>query len=206
MTLQRPEKLTIDQVEAAGGYPIIYADPPWSYKDDRCGGGVAKEYATMPTTAICDLPIARLAAKDAVLFLWGTYPKIADMLELLPHWGFEYKSIAFQWIKTRGKFDDGSGKPFLGLGRWTRGNTEPCFLAVRGKPKRIHQGVRQLVTTLEEDLVIAEVGRHSAKPAEVRDRIVTLMGDLPRIELFARERVSGWDCWGNECDSTLEMR
>jgi N6-adenosine-specific RNA methylase IME4 len=197
--------MTLDEIEAAGGYPILYADPPWSYDDDKCGGGVGKEYKTMATTAIGDLPIARLAAKDAVLFIWGTYPKIADLLALIPRWGFTYKSIAFQWVKTRGSHEDGSGKPFLGLGRWTRGNTEPCFLAVRGKPHRVHQGVRQLVITPDEDLVIAPLGKHSAKPPEVRDRIVTLMGDLPRIELFAREKVPGWDAFGNEIESDVTL-
>lgn len=190
--------ITLEQIEAAGGYQILYADPPWSYQDASCSGGVGKEYKTMATTAIGNLPVSRLAAPDAVLFIWATYPKIADMFDLLPRWGFTFKSIAFQWIKTRGAFPDGSAKPFLGLGRWTRGNTEPCFLAVRGKPKRISCGVSQLITTLEEDLVVAPVGRHSAKPPEVRDRIVTLMGDLPRIELFARDRTPGWDVWGND--------
>lgn len=195
---------TVEQVQEAGGYPILYADPPWSYNDAGCNGGVGatsagvNHYETMKTVAIADLPVARIAARDAVMFIWGTYPKIADVLELIPRWGFTYKSIAFQWLKTRGKRDDGSDKPFFGLGRWTRGNTEPCFLAVRGKPKRISAGVSQLIETIEEDLVVAPVSRHSEKPAEVRTRIVTLIGDLPRIELFARQRVPGWDAWGDD--------
>lgn len=196
---------TVDQIEAAGGYSILYADPPWSYNDAGCSGAAAKEYKTMGTGAIAQLPIARLAAKDSVMFMWGTYPKIADLLELLPAWGFTFKSIAFQWIKLRGQHVDGSGKPFLGLGRWTRGNTEPCFLAVRGKPHRVHAGVSQLVTTVEEDLVVAPLGKHSAKPPEVRDRIVTLMGDLPRLELFARDRTPGWDIFGNEVESDIVL-
>ncbi len=189
---------TIAQVQACGGYQIIYADPPWSYNDSGCIGAAAKEYETMDTRSIADLPIGDIAAKDAVMFMWGTYPKIADLLELIPRWGFTYKSIAFQWVKTKGKHPDGTDKAFFGLGRWTRGNTEPCFLATRGKPTRLSASVSQLVTTLDEDLVIAPVGRHSAKPPEVRDRIVKLMGDLPRIELFARERTPGWDVWGND--------
>lgn len=191
-------KATVEQVAAAGGYSIILADPPWSYKDmgKGCIGHVP--YKTMSAEAIAALPVERLAAKNAVLFLWATHPKIHEALDLIPRWGFEFKSIAFMWIKTKGAYPDGSGKPFLGLGRWTRGNTEPCYLAVRGKPTRMHAGVSQLMHTLEEDLVIAPVGRHSAKPPEVRERIVNLMGNLPRIELFAREASPGWDCWGDE--------
>ena len=109
-----------------------------------------------------------------------------EALKVIEAWGFTYKSIAFQWVKQ-----NRSGKGyFFGLGRWTRGNTEPCLLAVKGKPKRISASVGQLV--------FSPLRRHSQKPDEVRDRIVELMGDLPRIELFARETAPGWDSWGNE--------
>lgn len=189
--------MTVDQVEAAGGYSIILADPPWSYRDTGCLGSAEGQYRTMGDDAIASLPISRLAAKDAVLFLWGTYPKLPDVLDLIPRWGFTFKTLAFQWVKTRGAHPDGSSKPFLGLGHWTRGNTEPCLLAVRGNLRRIDASIRQLV--------ISELGKHSAKPPEVRDRIVELMGDLPRIELFARERVPGWDAWGAEIESDIAM-
>lgn len=114
------------------------------------------------------------------------YPKMQEALDLIEAWGFKYKSIAFQWIKQN---RSGNGY-FFGLGRWTRGNTEPCLIAIKGKPKRISAGVGQLV--------FSPLRRHSQKPAEVRDKIVELMGDLPRIELFAREAAPGWDVWGNE--------
>lgn len=202
---------TVDQVQEAGGYPILYVDPPWGYRDRGCQGSAEGNYRTMTTDDIANLPIGKIAARDAVMFIWGTYPMIHDVLELIPRWGFTYKTIAFQWLKTRGRRDDGSDKPFFGLGHWTRGNTEPCFLAVRGKPKRISAGVSQLIETLEEDLVVEPVGRHSAKPDEVRQRIVKLMGDMPRIELFARQRVPGWDAWGDDpalggSDIDLEVR
>ena len=118
--------------------------------------------------------------------MWATYPKMQEALDLIEAWGFKYKSIAFQWIKQN---RSGNGY-FFGLGRWTRGNTEPCLIAIKGKPKRISAGVGQLV--------FSPLRRHSQKPAEVRDKIVELMGDLPRIELFAREAAPGWDAWGNE--------
>ena len=128
--------------------------------------------------------------------MWATYPKMQEALDLIEAWGFKYKSIAFQWIKQN---RSGNGY-FFGLGRWTRGNTEPCLIAIKGKPKRISAGVGQLV--------FSPLRRHSQKPAEVRDKIVELMGDLPRIELFAREAAPGWDVWGNEQnqrDSIMSM-
>ena len=171
-------------------YSIIYADPPWSYSDSGCSGAAAAQYATMSINELKQLPVnpagGGIAADDCVLFMWATYPKMQEALDLIEAWGFKYKSIAFQWIKQN---RSGNGY-FFGLGRWTRGNTEPCLIAIKGKPKRISAGVGQLV--------FSPLRRHSQKPAEVRDKIVELMGDLPRIELFAREAAPGWDVWGNE--------
>lgn len=208
-----PGARTLAEVEAAGGYPIIYADPPWAYEDANCAGrGAATKYDTMASPAIGDLPVERLAARDAVLFLWATWPKIEDVFPLMRRWGFTYRTIAFNWVKTRNpKTEGGPAQPFFGLGRWTRGNTEPCLLGIRGKPKRINAGVSQLLglddwQSLEGDhTLVSPIGRHSAKPRETRDRILRLMGDQPRIELFARERAPGWDAWGNEIPSSVVL-
>jgi N6-adenosine-specific RNA methylase IME4 len=132
------------------------------------------------------LPVSELANPDCVLFIWATYPMLPQALETISKWGFKYKSIAFQWVKLNKK----NGRPFYGLGRWTRGNTEPCLLAVKGKPKRINNSVFQLIQTPIEG--------HSKKPDVAREKIIQLCGDLPRIELFARQRVPGWDAWGNQ--------
>ncbi len=167
-------------------YDIIYADPPWRYSDRGCNGNAYRHYDTMRTKDICSLSVNDIASENCVLFMWATYPMIEDALKVIRAWGFTYKSIAFQWIKQ-----NRSGKGyFFGLGRWTRGNTEPCLLAVKGKPKRISSSVGQLI--------ISPLRRHSQKPDITRDKIIALMGDLPRIELFARESVVGWDSWGNE--------
>jgi N6-adenosine-specific RNA methylase IME4 len=169
-----------------GKYSIIYADPPWSYNDKNCNGACLKHYQTMTDKDIWKLPVGEMAEKDCVLFMWATYPKLKEGLKTIEEWGFEYKTIAFQWVKTyKHKWN-----LFFGLGRWTRGNTEPCLLAVKGKPKRKRNDISQII--------LEPVGRHSQKPDIVRRKIVELMGDLPRIELFARERVEGWDAWGNE--------
>jgi N6-adenosine-specific RNA methylase IME4 len=169
-------------------FQIIYADPAWQYQDSGCNGAAAKQYATLDLAALCGLPVEDIAAPNACLFLWATNPLLPEAIAVMTAWGFKYKSVAFTWIKTNRK----SGGYFFGLGRWTRGNSEVCLLGVKGKPKRVNAGV--------SSLIVAPVMRHSAKPPEARDRIVKLCGDLPRIELFARERTEGWVALGNEID------
>jgi len=174
-------------------YSIIYADPPWKYEDNRCQGACERHYATLSNKRICELPVNKLAAENSVLFLWATYPMLKEAFEVIDSWGFTYKTIAFQWVKLN---KSGNGY-FLGLGRWSRSNTEPCLLAVKGKPKRVSASVRQLITS--------PLRRHSQKPDETRDRIVELVGDLPRLELFAREKIDGWDSWGNEVKNNIKL-
>lgn len=174
-------------------YQIIYADPPWSYNDKNCNGATGNHYKTMSLEDIKKLPVGGVSDRDSVLFLWATYPMLKEALQVIEAWGFQYKSIAFQWIKLNKK----NGKPFYGLGRWTRGNTECCLLAVKGKPKRQSNSVFQLIQS--------PIARHSEKPHEAREKILKLMGDLPRIELFARQKVEGWDVWGDEVISDIKI-
>ena len=169
-------------------YNIVYADPPWRYSDSGSAGAAENHYSTMNITDICALPVKDIAASDCVLFLWTTYPMLQEAMALITAWGFRYKSIGFQWLKTN---KSGRGY-FFGLGRWTRGNTEPCLIAIKGKPYKFVQS--QSISQIIEHPIM----RHSAKPPIVRDKIIELMGDIPRIELFARESAAGWDCWGNE--------
>jgi N6-adenosine-specific RNA methylase IME4 len=170
-------------------YHIIYADPPWRYSDKSCSGAAENQYKTMKLQDICNLQIEKISEKDSVLFLWATYPMLKEALSVGESWGFNYKSIAFQWVKLNKK----NGKPFYGLGRWTRGNTECCLLFTKGKPKRQSSLVFQLIQT--------PISKHSMKPQEARDKIIKLMGDISRIELFARQKNQGWDVWGNEIES-----
>ena len=113
-------------------YKIIYADPPWRYDQKRLQGTAEKHYATMNINDICALPVTDLADKDCALFLWATFPMLPEALKLIKAWGFEYKTVAFVWLKQNKK----SPSWFYGLGFWTRGNAEVCLLAKRGKPKR----------------------------------------------------------------------
>lgn len=139
------------------------------------------------------LPVPAIADTDCVLFLWATFPQLPEALRLIKAWGFSYRTVAFVWLKTNRK----ARTWFYGLGFWTRGNAEICLFAKRGHPKRKSAGIHQLI--------VSPVEQHSKKPDEARERIVALMGDLPRIELFARQETPGWDVWGNEVESSITL-
>ena len=170
-------------------YNIIYADPPWSYNDKALSGarGAFCKYDVMGIKDIELLPIANISGEHCILFMWATMPMLQEALSVITSWGFKYKTCAFTWIKKNKKADS----LFWGMGNWTRANAELCLIAAKGKPKRVSAKVHSVV--------ISKIREHSRKPDEVRDRIVELCGELPRIELFARQHVDGWDCWGNEC-------
>lgn len=175
-------------------YKIIYADPPWAYNDKMSGHSFSldHEYETQSKNWIAELPIKNIADKDSVLFLWAVSPQLPEALEVMKAWGFKYITVAFCWSKhTKNKVKVSN------LGRWTMGNIELCLLGRKGKPQRICKNIKQLVE--------AERTTHSKKPEEVRKRIVELMGDVYRIELFAREKTDGWDTWGNEVANDITL-
>jgi site-specific DNA-methyltransferase (adenine-specific) len=176
-------------------YNIIYADPPWKYdnakNNDPAMGGIT--YKTMTVAEICSLPIEKIADKNCVLFLWATMPKLQEAFEVIRAWGFNYRTCAFTWVKQNPK---GCGI-YSGLGHWTNGNAELCLFAKRGTLRRQSKSVKQII--------LAPRSRHSEKPSEARTRIVELMGNLPRIELFARQTCDGWDNWGNEIETKIRL-
>ena len=179
-------------------YKVIYADPPWSYTDKRekagpkgnSAGSAAQHYTTMSAKQIRDLPVADLADDPCLLFMWGTWPLMTQWNEVIEAWGFKYKTLGFDWVKQYPK----SGKICIGAGAYTRSNSEVCLIAVRGK------GASLIKDHSVRNVQLAPRGVHSAKPALFRDLIVQLVGDVPRIELFARNETTGWDVWGNETD------
>lgn len=173
-------------------FSCIYADPPWQYKVySKKGQGRSAEnhYHTMSKEDIFNLPVESIAEKDCILFLWVTFPCLHEGLETMKRWGFTYKTLGFCWVKRCRKQ---THKWFWGLGFWTRANPEICMIATRGNPKRISKGVHSVIDTPIEE--------HSKKPDIVRQKIVELIGDVSRIELFAREEYPGWMCLGNEID------
>ena len=175
-------------------YNIIYADPPWEYKQsgsNKNSRGMAKQhYNTMNTKDICNLPIKKIATDNSLLFLWATFPNIGEALKVMEAWGYKYKTAAFVWIKKNKKSDS----LFWGMGAYTRANVEICLLGISPKTK----AKKIVINNAVHQVIESKIQEHSKKPDEARNRIIKLCGDLPRIELFARQQVEGWDCWGNE--------
>lgn len=140
------------------------------------------------------LPVSELADKNCYLFLWVTAPCVQDGLDVLKAWGFEFFTVAFTWIKGN---TVNQSSLFWGMGNATRANPEYVLLGRKGKLTRLDKGVHSVLMT--------PVERHSQKPAEIRNRIERLYGDLPRVELFARQKTEGWDVFGNEVEDSIEM-
>ena len=178
-------------------YNIIYADPAWKY---WIGGkkNQSNHYSCMSIEEIQELPVKNIVDKNCLLFMWVTFPILDKSFDVIKSWGFEYSTCAFVWVKTNKNFKTeqvsflpmDSFDSFWGLGYWTRSNVELCLLAKKGSLEKKSSSVHQLI--------YEPVREHSRKPDCTRTKIVKLMGDLPRIELFARQKHEGWDCWGNE--------
>jgi N6-adenosine-specific RNA methylase IME4 len=174
-------------------YSILYADPPWSYygdpnKDQAAG----KYYSCLPLGDLAMLRVETITAKPAVLFLWATCPKLLDAVRLMSAWGFHYRGVAYIWVKTTK-----AGGIIGGQGIRPSFVKPTCELVLVGSTAKTGRPF-PLLTEGQGQVVLASRGAHSEKPAVVRERIVELLGDRPRIELFARHRVPGWAAWGLE--------
>lgn len=178
-------------------YKIIYADPPWQYqKGNRKLNGIAKNhYTTMTTDDICKLKVDEISDDVSMLFLWATFRKMKEAFKVMDAWGFEYKTLGFSWTKLQ---QDGI-KPSFGVGFYTRSNCEVCLIGTKGNAFSLvkQHNVSSCITTKRS--------QHSEKPEEARQRIVELVGDDPRIELFARKKAEGWDSWGDEIVSDIKL-
>jgi len=173
-------------------YNIIYCDPPWEYNTrnnikTKFAGGAMVHYPIMKTADLCALSVHSIAADNCALVLWATFPKLPEALRVMEAWGFRYATVAFNWFKI-----SNNGALFFGVGYYTKSNSEIALLGIKGRMKPVSNFVSQVVISKRE--------AHSKKPDIVRDKIVELWGDLPRIELFAREVAPGWDALGNEID------
>jgi N6-adenosine-specific RNA methylase IME4 len=182
----------------AGGYGAILADPPWGF---QCWDGMDKKvasrgsvtpYQTMDMDAIRALPVDEIAAENCALFMWIVWPTLPEAITVIESWGFTYKTCAFCWLKGDPyKLFALEEDVYMGLGYWTRANSEVCLLATRGKPKRLDAGVRQGI--------FAPRREHSRKPDGIHERIERLVAG-PYVELFARQKRKGWDSWGNQTE------
>ena len=162
-------------------YKAILADPPWDFRvwSDK-GAGRSPTYSTMSPDDLFSLPVADKAASDAALFVWVVDSHLQTALTLIDAWGFTYKTIAFVWVK-----------PSIGMGYWSRKESEICLLATRGKPKRVNADVRQVIQ--------AKRRQHSRKPDEIYSRVERLVAG-PYLEMFGRQRWPGWDAYGDQVD------
>ena len=183
-------------------YKIIYADPPWHYGSksavNNTSGSEIKplsdHYNTMSLAELKLLPIAEITDKDAACFMWVTDSHLDEAIEIFKAWGFKYKTIAFNWVKTTNK-----GNYCKNVAPWTMKSSEICLLGTKGAMTKYKQ-----VNNIES-LVIAERTKHSRKPEEVRKRIELLFGDIPRLEMFARQASEGWDVFGNEAPNSIDI-
>ena len=211
-------------------YDLIYADPAWHWasRSQKGEGRSAKNHYTV--TSLDDMkriPVCEISNPESVLLQWVIDPMLPQGLELAKSWGFSFVTVGFYWIKLNKKWDIAFYKMvrslmdrtanshitesmfdhllFTGLGYYTRANPEQCWLFVKDKPNgargrgltRIDKGVRRLI--------VSPIGRHSAKPHETYNRIERLFGDVSRVELFARNLREGWDSWGNQIESTINI-
>jgi len=173
-------------------YSIIYADPPYDYGNTKNLNGhfwgiAERHYKTMKLDELKALDVESISNDDCYLLMWTTSPFLQKAFEIINSWGFKYSTVAFVWIKSR---NDGNGIRTDGLGKYTISNAEYCLVSRKGKYWREAKNVQQVIISPKE--------KHSKKPDEVRNRIVKLFGNLPRIELFARDKADGWDSWGDE--------
>ena len=142
---------------------------------------------------ISQLPIKDLSKDNCVLFLWATWPNLQHAFKVLESWGFTYRTIGWIWIKAN---RSGFGF-FTGMGYYTRSNTEPCLLAVKGQMPVARHDIQALI--------YSPVREHSRKPIDQYRKIEALYPDMKYLELFARRKRDGWDSWGNEIISDVEI-
>lgn len=180
--------MKIDIYNTDKKYNIIYADPAWQYKSKEClakksilNGKLNYHYNTMTFEELKKIPVNKICEKDCLLFLWVVSPMLDNCIDVLKSWGFKYSTIGFIWNKER-----------TNPGSYTMSECEICIIGKKGNiPKpRGKRNVRQYVQEKRTE--------HSTKPHEVRKRIVDMFPTQKKIELFARQSVDGWDCWGLE--------
>ncbi len=170
-------------------YQIIYADPPWPVKKilrKVRPNQVEMDYPTMSVEDIKALPVASLADDNASLFLWTTHKFLPVSFEVMTAWGFKYQRT-ITWDKQ-------NGMCLFGFHH----RTEFLLFGYKGKIQMYPE--RKAIPTL----IVANSPRHSEKPAVIRSMIEVF--GMTRLELFARQKVAGWDCWGNEVESDVELK
>ncbi|QYJ79399.1 MT-A70 family methyltransferase [Shewanella acanthi] len=196
-------------------YQIIYADPPWAFSNPNTGGSMKSsaqaKYTVTSTEDLKRLDVNSVADDNCLLVMWYVGAMPQDAIDLVNSWGFTLKNMnGFVWNKLTVK-----DNPFFGMGFWTRAGSESAIIAIKGKPTPACRSVRAVGNydpeSLDEVLAhLCYVGayqniRHSQKPDEFREKCVELMGDVPRLEMFARTKTKGWDVFGNEVKGSIDI-
>lgn len=175
-------------------YEVILADPPWLYDQGSRGlqGTAEAKYELLDDAGLVALGawVRSVSAKDSVLLLWTTWPKLDEGVRLLEAWGFRLKT-GFPWVKTTK-----AREPRRGIGWWVQGCSEPLLVGTRGKASSGRTGQLGLLCGSRRQFY-APLGKHSEKPKGIHDYAEKHLGS-PRLELFARRRRSGWTCYGLE--------
>jgi N6-adenosine-specific RNA methylase IME4 len=172
-----------------GKFGLIYADPPWRYRNKHTGGnmksGAKDKYPTMSLDEIKKLPVKSIAMKRSALFLWTTVPILPKAFEVMYEWGFSYRTALF-WDKKR-----------FGLGYWFRGSVEVLLMGIKGNVPAFRSN--------KINLIKAKSSKHSRKPYQFYE-ILERLNLEPKVELFARVNRPGWVAWGNEIKPGIQMR
>ena len=171
-----------------GPYRTILVDPPWPMEWERSKN---MSYPTMSLKEISNLPIPDLADRDCQLWVWTTQGYLHKTFHLIEGWGFTYRQTVV-WDKK-----------MMGLGAWLRGQVEFLLLATRGDVRTAAFGPRGQEGSAWTDVIREERREHSRKPGAAY-ALVEALGEGPRLEMFARDRRAGWDCWGNQLSPTVQ--
>ena len=189
-------------------FGVILADPPWGYSNFGAAkhGAVRAHMGTIALPELCQVPVASWARRDAILLLWATWPKLRDAFVVAHNWGFSDYVTGIPWIKT----SPSSGTIRTGIGFWFQSTSELLLVFRRGKPPspdgnatKKRRPVKGLLCGSEIQFY-APVKEHSSKPLSVYDWArAKLKG--PYLELFARNTIHGWTCWGIETGYELSV-
>lgn len=193
-------------------YRVLYADPPWNYpslkgvtqmKDgsyaSRNPCGADAHYDLMTDQDLLNLSVADIAHQDSAIFLWATCPRLDFAIDVMKSWGFHYRGIAYVWVKV-----NLDGTPMGAKGpppSFVKPTTEMLLVGSTKKKGRVFP----LMDYKQRQVVFEPRGKHSAKPPVFRKNIEDLVGDVSKIELFARTRTPGWDAWGDEVQSDIKL-
>ena len=186
-------------------YKLIYADCPWQFNSKRTGGsmksGAAQKYNTESIEMLKQMDVSGIADDECLLAMWWVGAMPQEAIDLIDAWGFRLVNMnALVWNKLTV-----NNKPYFGMGFYTRAGSESVAFAVKGKFKPASRSVRAVFNAESQIQFEAKVMAHSKKPVQVRDLLVELCGDVPRLEMFAREVADGWSCFGNEVDGSIAI-